>query len=184
MSNRELHFLNGGNAAHRFINRVIRPLIGKFVHLVQLFRCQRCHGRILNQYLIPMPLDHPFSPDLILLILLLAAGNRILPFGLAHLLKAGTFRRRAGLIVPDGNTVTGTADIPHRGNGFPTPEPVCNFNGLLFPHAKRQQIRLTLQQYGRADLVIPVIIVSKPPQRGFQTADHNGDIRIKTAQRL
>ena len=53
---------------------------------------------------------------------------------------------------------------------------VAYLNYLVLAHAVHQQVGAAVLQNGGADCVVPVIIVGKPPERCFQTAQRHGHI--------
>ena len=60
-------------------------------------------------------------------------------------------------------------------------KPVRQFFQLMLAHAVHQQIGTRGFQNGRAHVFIPVIIMGKPAQAGFHTANHQRYIRISLA---
>lgn len=70
-----------GTAAKRLIGGMIGALIGQRIHAIQFLLSERIHRRILHKHLIAVPLLEQLATDMILLILLDAAGNRIFPLG-------------------------------------------------------------------------------------------------------
>ena len=51
----------------------------------------------------------------------------------------------------------------------------------LFAHAIQQQIGLRVDQNGRTNRIIPVVVMGETAQRSLQTADNDGGIRVKLA---
>ena len=72
-----------------FHRRMVHTLIGQRVDPVKLLSGQGRHRRILYHNLVPVALNHGFSPHRVMLILLLAAGNGVIPF-------RGTYRSKLG----------------------------------------------------------------------------------------
>ena len=92
VSNRKLNLLYRRNTARFFVNRVICPLIRQRIHPVHLLLSERWHRRILNKHTVAVTLFYELSSDVILLVLLNTAGNRIFFFALADIFKGRTFR--------------------------------------------------------------------------------------------
>ena len=125
-----------------------------------------------------MALNNTLAADMILFVLLLAAGYGVFPLAFADLFVGGTFHRGARLIFPHGNEIAGSANIPHFGNRLSGGKPFGNFKGLTFAHAEGKQIRAGIHQNGGQNLVAPVVIVGEPPQRGLYSAYDNRAVGI------
>ena len=72
VGNGELYLLNARHAALCIVHGVGLPMIGQPVYCVQFFLCQADCRRVLHQHLVPVPLEHGLSGDLVLLVVLLA----------------------------------------------------------------------------------------------------------------
>ena len=114
--NGKLHLLDSRDAALLFIGGMVHTLIGQRVDPVKLLSGQGRHRRILHHNLVPVALNHGFSPHRVMLILLLAAGNGVIPFRGTYPLKAGAFYRRARLIILGFHRVADASDVPQRAN--------------------------------------------------------------------
>ena len=77
MCNGELYLLNSGNTALIRVTRVPGAHVRKFIDGVKLRSVERQRGRILNQQQLSVLLQQPFAAHRVLLILLLAAGDRV-----------------------------------------------------------------------------------------------------------
>ena len=177
MGNGKLYLLNARHAALCIVHGVGFPLIGQPVYCVQFFLCQADCWRVLYQHLVPVPLEHSLSGDLVLLVVLLAGGLGVCLFVAAdlciirtlHAAPRGVFRR---------GEITGAANVRDLLYGHALCQQLCQFGDLVFPHAVHQQICSAVCQNGRADSVVPVVIVGEPPQRSFQSANGNGSIGV------
>ena len=172
---------NGGNAAHFLIDGVVVTLVGQFRHSVQFLGGKGQSGRILHQVPLPVLLHHGPAGHMVLLLQLKAAGTGVGLFILRYLIEGGAgdgvFRQGVG----KGAKIAGSADIPHSGRVFPSRHAGGNFGHLVLAHAVDEKVRAGIRQNGGTHSVIPVIVVGKAAQGGFQPADDDGDIAVGLA---
>ena len=115
---------------------------------------------------------------MILLVLLNTAGNRIFFFALADIFKGRTFSSVKRSIV----NITGinrSSDIGNRAYRLAVRKAATNFNRLIFSHAVGNEISLRVKKYTSADLIVPVIVMCKTPERCLKTADNDRNIAVK-----
>ena len=176
MRDGKFHLRNPRDTSKRLVRRVIGALIGQRIHAIQLLLGERIHRRILHKHSAAVPLLKQLSPDMILLILLDAAGNCIFLFGLQYIFVGGALlpiKRRFMHI--DG--VAGASDIRQGSNRLLRIQPPRDLNDLVFSHPVNQQIRAGVEQNGGADRIVPIVVMRKPPEGGLQPADHQRNLR-------
>ena len=93
VDDRELHFLNGGHAAQRFIGRVIGAHIGQSIDVVHLRGGQGPRGRVLDEHALAMALQERLAAHRVLLVILQLDRAGVVRFAHAHILIGGAFDR-------------------------------------------------------------------------------------------
>ena len=89
----ELHLLNGGHAAERFVGRMVSSHIRQRINVVHLLGGQRLRGRILHKDTLAVPLEDGLAAHSILLVVLDFDRTGIVRLAGADLLIRGTFDR-------------------------------------------------------------------------------------------
>ena len=129
----EFHLLNPRHAAQRVVARVPSAHIGQGVDPVELLGREGAHRRVLDEHLLPMPLEDDFPGDLILLVHLdagrLAVGG-LVGADLGKIRALHPAERRFGRRAE----VAGPPDVPQGGNLLPRRQAVYDLGGLQFPH--------------------------------------------------
>ncbi len=179
MRNRKFNLFNCRNSPILFVYRMVGPFVRELVNNVQFFLRQWQSRRILYHDQIAVALDHPFSNDSILLVLLLSAGNCISLFGFTYLLIGWAFHRSSRLIIARRNGIASSSDIRQFGNRFALLQTESDFNRLPFAHTKGKQICPGFNQNRRAYCVVPIVIMCKTAKRGFQSTDNQRNLRKK-----
>ena len=124
-----------------------------------------------------MALENCLSGDLVLLVILLPGrlGIRLfVPADLGIIRTLDTAPRgvfRLGEVA----RATDAGDLP---DGNAVCQLLCQFRDLMLAHAVHEQVCAAVHQNGRADGVVPVVIVGEPPQGRLQTANSNGGVGI------
>ena len=129
----EFHLLNPRHAAQRVVARVPSAHIGQGVDPVELLGREGAHRRVLDEHLLPVPLEDDFPGDLILLVHLdagrLAVGG-LIGADLGKIRALHPAERRFGRRAE----VAGPPDVPQGGNLLPRRQAVYDLGGLQFPH--------------------------------------------------
>jgi len=173
----ELHLPDGGHAAHGLVDGVIPAGVGQGVDLVQLPAHQRLCRDVLHQILLALLLHDDLAADHVLIVHLDAAGLGVGGLIAGHLFEAGTLHIPLRQVVEVGQVAGAVhiGDLLHRFSGGQT---AGDLHGLVFAHAKADDVRTgTLSDAGQHG-VHPVIVVGKAPQGGFQTAQDDRQIRV------
>ena len=91
------------------------PHVGQLVNGIEFFRGQGRLGRILDHHPVAVALDDRLAPHRIVLVLLDAAGDRVLLFprlvGNSNPLEGGTLCTRAGTVVLHRHLPAHTPDV-------------------------------------------------------------------------
>ena len=172
----EAHLLNGGHAPHVVVHGVGLPHIGELGHPVHL-RCGEGHGRGIDQQQVPaVALEDGLAHEGVVLVILDHVGPGVVLLAGGHLLERGNLHLGVGAHtrVPNGHAgAPHVGDLLHRSAGGQSGDDL--HRGLL-PHAVGEDVRLGVKEDGPAHLVLPVVVVGKPPQGGLQAADDDGDV--------
>ena len=177
----KFHLPDGGNAARGFVGGVIVPLVGQLSDGVQFLSGKGQRRRILHQQPLSVLLHHGAPGDMVLLLQLDAAGAGIGLFILRDLIEGGTGDRRIRKRLLQPAEIAGPPDIVHGGGVLPGGHPRGDLGQRMLPHAEAEQVGARFLQNGGAHGVIPVIVVGKAAQRGFQPADDDGDRAVRLA---
>ena len=177
MSDRKTHLLNGRHAAHGIVHRVRFSHIGQLCDAIQLLGGQGHLGRVGHQPPVPVLLQDGLAPHRVVLLVLHLVGS-----GVSHLVRLHFFIRghlhpgiHTGFPLPCGEAgASDGGDVTDRHTGV---ELCGNLQRGRLPHAVNEQIRSGVKQDRSAHLAAPVVIVSKSPQRGFQTTNDEGYVR-------
>ena len=172
----EADLFNGRNTSQRVVGRVRLPLVGQFRHVVQLRRGQRGHRGIDDEIPLPMGLDHRPAPDRVVFVVLRQIGGGVGPFVSGNCFKGSYLHRRerAGVGASGGKAGAFYSGDPGRRRALH--QESGDLQSGLLAHAVHQQIRLRVEQEGPAHLVVPVVIMGEPPERGLQTSHDDGDV--------
>ena len=165
----EAHLLDGRNAAERLIHRVRLARIGKRRHGVELLRFERHSRRVNDKEFIPVRLGKRPAPDGVVLGILRARGERVLLLILAHLLKRRQDHRALRRFVGDDCRA---ADAAQR---FSVAQAVCGLERCALTHAVDENVGTRIENDAAAHLIVPVIVMRKPAERGLHPAEQDRD---------
>ena len=196
------HFRNGRHAPFRCIHGMPGAGVGQVVYPVQLFPFQRGLRRVHHQHPVSVVFHQRLAVDGVVVIILYPECVRIRSFigfqlviivsGIPSFRFFGILRHmlrqlRQELIIPRHRE-------EHLVPGLPQPSRPPHVPDFLHRHALVQQLRQPhhrplahavhenirpgVHQHRPAHLVVPVIVVGEPPERGFQPADENGHVPI------
>ena len=178
MGQRELHLFNARHAARRRIGGVIGALIGQAVDVIQFLAFQRGHGRVLHQQFIVVAFADGAPVDGVLIPVLDAEG-----FGVGALIGfQQVVVKGCGNVVVDG--IGGVAEIDrsaHVADFADRHAAVEQFRHTqkdVFAHAVGQQVCAAVHEDRAAHLVVPVVVMRKAAERGFQTAEDDGHVAV------
>ena len=168
----ELHLLNGGYAAERFVGRMISSHIRQRVNMVHLFGGQWLCGRVLHKDALAVPLENRLAAHGILFVVLDFDRTGVVRLAGADILVRGTFDRIILQIVRIMHHIGRAADSLARVCAlFAVLEVVCQLNDRVLAHAEHHAVRAGGFQNGRHNTVSPVIVVCKSAQTGFNAAE-------------
>ena len=164
----ELHLTDGGHAAHALVDGVVPAGVGQSVDLIQLPAHQRLCGDVLHQILLALLLHDDLAADHVLIVHLDAAGLGVGGLIAGHLFEAGTLHIPLRQVVEVGQVAGAVhiGDLLHRFSGGQT---AGDLHGLVFAHAKADDVRAGILGDAGQHGVQPVVIVGKAAQRSFQT---------------
>ena len=165
----EAHLLNGRNAAERLVHRVRLARIGKRRHGVELLRFERHSRRVNDKEFIPVRLRERLSPDGVVLGILRARGERVLLPILAHLLKRRQDHRALRRFVGNDRRAADAAQ------GLPVAQAVCGLERCALAHAVNENVGARIENDAAAHLIVPVIVMRKPAERGLHPAEQDRD---------
>ena len=132
---RKLNLFYRRHSALGFIHRVIVSFIRQRVHLVQLFCCQSIRRRVLHKHHRAVALKDGLAVNLVLLVVLYAAGFGIHLFGPAnHLIGWALHPAVWGL--DRRAEVAGAPNISDRMNVLAGFKPVCKLDNAIFAHSE------------------------------------------------
>ena len=123
-----------------------------------------------------MALEDGLAHEGVVLVVLDHIGPGIVLLAGGHLLEGGDLHLGVGAHagVPHGHAgAPHVGDLLRRGARGQAGDDL--HRGLL-PHTVGEDVRLGVKEDGPAHLVLPVVVVGKPPQRGLQAADDDGDV--------
>lgn len=162
--------LDGIYTAELFIGRVIGAGERELENFIQLFTGEGRHRRILHQIFgVGLFLDNNLAVDSILPLVLnlMCLGIAFLVFGnLAERSTGNAFSRDLILSAE----IAGSADVADGMDIFALLQLFSQLLDDLFAHAIQQQIGLRVDQDGRTNRIIPVVVMGetgakKPPDR-------------------
>ena len=147
------------------------------VDLVQLPAHQRLCRDVLHQILLALLLHDDLAADHVLIVHLDAAGFRIGHLIGGDLLEARALHISLGQVIEVGH-VAGAVHIGDALHRLPCRQTAGDFHSLVFTHAEADDVRTGVFGDAGQDGVQPVVVVGKAAERGFQTAQNDGQVRV------
>ena len=158
----EPHLLDGGDALG--VHGMHLAGKGQVIEPVQRLPVQGTLGRIHQQPAALTLLQYRLAPDGVVLVILHLGGLGIGGLVVPHLLEGGTRH----LMIPAhrrvGDDAGGAADVGDVAHWRSRRQTAGDLHRSALPHAVHQQVGGGVKQDGTAHLVVPVVIVGKPPQ--------------------
>jgi len=171
---RKAHLLDGRDAAHGVVHRVHLARVRQLRHAVELLPGERHGGRVHHEIAVPMCLGHAPPAHRVVLRVLYARRLGVGALAPADLLEGGQHKRVLGRLLGD---VSRAADVVQLRDGLFLLERLGDLDRGVLAHAVDQQVGLCVEDDAAADLVLPVVIVSKAAQAGLQRANDYGHVR-------
>ena len=173
----ELYLPDGGHAAHGLVDGVIPAGVGQGVDLVQFPAHQGLCRDVLDEVLLTLLLDDDLAADDVLIVHLDAARLGVGHLIGRHLLEARALHVLFGQVVEVGQ-VAGAVHIGDGAHRLPRRQPLCDGDGLVLAHAEADEVGPGILGDAGQDGIQPVVVMRKPPQRRFQTAQDHGQIGV------
>ena len=166
----EFDLLDGGHAAQFCVAGVPGALVGQIVDGVHLLHGQGLLRRVLHHEFLAVGFRQTLGGEGVTVAILDFEG-----LGVFFLIGFQFLKRRKNdggqalvqLAGPKHGAVD-VGDVPDVHTGV---QSLGNLHDALFPHAVHEKVGLTVKQNGALHALRPIIIVSKPPQAGFNAAD-------------
>ena len=170
--NTEFNLLDGRHSPCSIIHRMPISFVRQIINFVH-FLCGKGHGWwILHNAKIPILLSQLLASESILLQIFYLKGL-CKSFFILFYLSQGRQRSIIPNIIKIRHLEAGSLHILDILYGYSLMKLGSNIYQLSFPHAVYQQICRALCQNRGTDLILPIIIVGKPPQTCFNASNNN-----------
>ena len=163
------HLLNGRNAAEGIVHRVGLARVRQRRDRVQLLRFERHGRRVDDKEFIAVRLRERLSPDGVVLGVFRARGESVFLRIVPHFLKRRQEHRALRRFIGNDRRAADAAQ------GLAVAQAVCGLERCALAHAVDKDIRARVENDAPADLIVPVIVMREPAQRGLHPAEQDGD---------
>ena len=180
----ELHLADRRDAAGLLVHGVVRARIRQAIHGVHLRGGQRLARRVLHHELVVgIGLHQAFSHEGVAVAVLHVEAARVLEAVLLHVVERGQklvivhVLKRFGAI----HRAVDERDVGHVKAGR---QRIGDLHDGVLPHAVADQVGAGIKQDRALQLVRPIIIMSQTAKRGFDTAQHDGNVFVRAANQV